>query len=133
MANPYIKLDLDWRSDPKTMLFEARFGRAALADWVSVMCLMGELGGYIALDEPGHRMRARQALGKTDKGIDKLMGELAECRLIDKASWERSRIATSERAVRDADSRARRREFAANASAAAAAKRRAGAEGARTP
>ena len=78
-------------------------------------------------------MRARQALGKTDKGIDKLMGALAECRLIDKASWERSRIATSERAVRDADQKARRREFAANASAAAAAKRRAGAEGARTP
>ena len=48
MAKPYIKLDMDWREDPKVMLFEERYGKAALVD-------------RVALDVPDGRVR-RQLL-----------------------------------------------------------------------
>ena len=51
MAKPYIKLDMDWREDPKVMLFEERYGKSALVDWVALMCLMGEFGGSFCLDD----------------------------------------------------------------------------------
>lgn len=120
----YIRLDLDWREDPKTMLFEERRGKGALADWVSVMCLMAEFGGGFSMAEPGTVLRVRKALGMTEARCRKLFGDLAECGLIIPSAWEGTQLVTSRRAMADAERVAKRRNLAASASAAAAAKRR---------
>lgn len=125
MGSRYVKLDLGWRDDPKTMLFEERRGKAALADWVSVMCLMAEFGGGFSMADPGTALRVRKALGMTDARCRKLFGDLAECGLIGRSSWEGTQLVTSRRAMADAEQVAKRRRYAANASAAAAAKREA--------
>lgn len=122
----YIKLDLDWRDDPKTMVLEERHGRGTLADWVSVMCLMAEFGGSFSMDDAGTVLRVKKALGKSAALCLKIFGQLAECGLIDAQAWERSRTVTSRRAMADAERAAKRRRYAADASAAAAAKRREG-------
>ncbi len=130
MANSrYVRLDLDWRDDPKTMLLEERHGRGSLADWVSVMCLMAEFGGSFSMDDTGTVLRVRKALGKSAALCQKMFGQLAECGLIDPEAWQRSKLVTSRRAMADAERVAKRRRYAADASAAAAAKRREGAAG----
>ncbi len=120
----YVRLDLDWREDPKALLFADKRKKAGLADWVSVMCLMAEFGGGFSMADPGTVLRVRKALGMKDAECRKLFGDLAECGLIDAGAWERSRLVTSRRAMSDAERAAKRRSYAANASAAAAAKRR---------
>lgn len=120
----YVRLDLDWREDPKTMLFEELHGKAALADWVSVMCLMAEAGGGFSMAERGMSLRVRKALGMTEARCMKLFDSLAECGLITFSAWKSMRLVTSCRAQEDAERAAKRRTYAANASAAAAAKRR---------
>ena len=65
MARPYIKLDYDWRDDPKVMLYEQRHKKAALVDLVTVFILAADFGGYIDTRNEGHMLKACAALRKT--------------------------------------------------------------------
>lgn len=83
MAKPYIKLDMDWREDPKVMLFEERYGKAALVDWVALMCLMGEFGGSFCLDDEATQLRVQKVLRKKAKATEQFLEKCADCGLID--------------------------------------------------
>lgn len=122
MAKQYIKLDFDWRHDPKVMLFESRYKKAALVDVVTSFALMSEMGGCIDVRDEGQMLRACQELGKTRRAAMELFGRMAECGIV-RADWLEAGRVGSDRSMRDADKRARRREYALDASRAAAEKR----------
>ena len=122
---PYIKLDFDWREDPKVMLYEDRYGKAALVDLVTMFILMADAGGSVSLDDPGQLLKAKRALGKKRDGdVVKVAEQMVECGLASKEGWESSRRVCSARSMRDAETAAKRRESAVAASEAAAEKRR---------
>ena len=123
MARPYIKLDYDWRDDPKVMLYEQRHKKAALVDLVTVFILAADFGGYIDTRNEGHMLKACAALRKTRAGALKSLAQMVDCGLFDRVAWERSGIVTSDRCARDAEAVLKRRESALAASAAAAEKR----------
>lgn len=125
MPKPYIKLDYDWREDPKVMVYEQRHKKAALVDLIEVFILMADCGGYLDTNNEGHMLKACKTLGKTPAGVRKILSQMAECDLIRKDGWEKRGIATSDRANRDAVAKDKRRENALAASNAAAEKRRA--------
>lgn len=122
---PYIKLDYDWREDPKVMLFEDRYGKASLVDLVTMFILMADAGGSVDLADPGQVLKAKRALGKKSEGeVAKVAECMVDCGLASKEGWEAARRVCSARSMRDADTAAKRRESAVAASEAAAAKRR---------
>lgn len=122
---PYIKLDYDWREDAKVMLFEDRYGKAALVDLVAMFILMSDCGGCLRLDDPGQMLKARRALRKKrDSEVERLVEQMVECGLASKEGWAAGRAVCSARSMRDAETAAKRRESAVAASEAAAEKRR---------
>ena len=64
MAKLWMKLDVDWRDDPKVMDYEDRHGKAALVDLIGLFCCLAEFDGMIDLKEqrqpPGCAEEARQ-------------------------------------------------------------------------
>lgn len=125
MAKPFIKLDYDWREDPKVMLYEKRYKKAALVDLVTMFVLMADCGGYVDSTDEGHMLKACKALGMGEDGVLKVFGRMIDCGLADKGAWERSGIVCSRRSIAAFESADRRRESALEASKAAAEKRRA--------
>ena len=123
MAKPYIKLDMDWREDPKVMLFEERYGKAALVDWVALMCLMGEFGGSFCLDDEATQLRVQKVLRKKAKATEQFLEKCADCGLIDEVGLYTFRRVGSARSIKDGEARAKRREYAIAASEAAREKR----------
>lgn len=128
---PYIKLDYDWRCDPKVMLFEEMHGKAALVDVVTTFIVMADCGGRICLADKGQMLRYKRELrARREEDVEQLVAKMAECGLVSKEAWEATRTVCSARSVRDAETVAKRRESAEAASAAASAKRRREAGGA---
>ena len=122
---PYIKLDYDWREDPKVMLFEDRYGKAALVDLVTMFILMSDCGGSLCLDDPGQLLKAKRALGKkSGRDVERVAEQMVACGLASEEGWSASRRVCSPRSMRDAETAAKRRESAVAASEAAAEKRR---------
>ena len=124
MAKPFIKLDYDWREDPKVLLFEKRYRKAALVDMLTMFIVITDCGGSMSANDEGHMLKAQKALGATEAGVEKLLGRMAECGLIEPGAWEGLRVATSRR-IREGYTESRaRKERALSASKAAAEKRR---------
>lgn len=127
-TKPYIKLDLDWREDPKVMDYEDRYGKAALVDLVMLFCALGEGGGTIDMKDNGQKLHLQRVVGKKGKPLETWLDRVAECGLIDADAWHAVRRIGSERSIRDGTARQKRRQYAAEASFAAACKRRERAE-----
>lgn len=123
MAKNWIKLDWDWREDPKVMDFESRCGKAALVDVVGLFCLMGEFEGMVDLTDNGTRLRAERVIGKRGRALERLVDEAAASGIVDADAWRVHRVVTSERAARDWTARKSRKDAVAKATAAAAEKR----------
>lgn len=118
MARNFIKLDWDWREDPKAMDFESRHGKAAMVDWVMLMISMQEIPpleaspGIIDYNDNGQRLKLERNMGKKGKALERFVGWCAECGLVSADEWERFRHIGSSRSVHDAEARARRKEAA---------------------
>lgn len=125
MAERYwIKLDHHWRDDPKVMMYEAEHGKAALVDVIELFCLMSEFGGSIDLGgDKGARLRLEKSLEKKGAKLDAFIDGVAECGIVSEEWWRRLGVVGSERSVKDAGARQRRREAQACASEAAKAAR----------
>lgn len=123
MAKPYIKLDQDWRSDPKIMDYESRHGKASLVDVIQLYCVLGEMFGSIDLNDNGQRLRLQSVIGKKGKALDRFLDDVAECGIISAESLKIYRRIMSERSMRDGAVRKRRRESALAASEKAAESR----------
>lgn len=123
MAKPYIKLDFDWREDPKVMLFEERHGKASLVDLVQLFCVLGEFGGCIDMNDEASRLRVQKVLGKKGRAVEQFLDRVAGCGLISADGWSGFKRVGSERSVKDGTARTKRRDYALSASAAAAEKR----------
>lgn len=119
MAKPYIKLDMDWREDPKVMLFEERYGKAALVDWVALMCLMASSAAASALMTKRRSWRVQKVLRKKAKATEQFLEKCADCGLIDEEGLYTFRRVGSARSIKDGEARAKRREYAIAASEAA--------------
>lgn len=122
MAKPYIKLDLDWRDDPKVMLFEERHGKSALVDVVQLFCLMAEFGGSIDMNDEAARLRVQKVLGKRGKSLDQFLARCADCGIVSKEGWDVLKRIGSDRSIKDGMARQKRRDYAIAASEAAAKK-----------
>lgn len=124
MAGGYwIKLDWDWRDDPKVMAFEDEHGKAALVDLVQLWCVMGEFYGRLDMADRGQRLKAQRRMGMGGPELEAFLDQVAECGLISPEAWACG-VASSERAVKDGEKRQRRKDSAIRASQAAAEKRR---------
>lgn len=127
MAKNYIKLDLDWDSDPKVMDYESRYGKAALVDVVRLFCAMGEFFGRIDLADNGQRLKLQARLKKKGRALDSFLERCAGCGIVSPEALHALRVVCSDRSLRDGEARLRRRESAAAASdASARARARAG-------
>lgn len=130
MAESYwIKLDHHWRDDPKVMVYEAEHGKAALVDVIELFCLMSEFGGVIDLGDKGARLRCEKQLGIKGAKLDRFVDSVAACGIVSAEWWDARGIVGSERSLRDAEKRQRRRDAQATATAAAKAARAAKASG----
>lgn len=124
MAESYwIKLDHHWRDDPKVMVYEAEHGKASLVDVIELFCLMSEFGGVIDLGDKGARLRCEKQLGLRGAKLDRFVDDVAECGIVSAEWWRERGVVCSERSIRDAEKRQRRRDAQATASAAAKAAR----------
>lgn len=120
----WIKLDHDWRDDPKVMAYERLHGKAALVDVIQAFCLMGEFYGRADLNDVACLAKAERVMGRRGKRLDALLDGMAEAGVIDREPWEALHVVTSERALKDGASRRKRKEKA-DAAAEAAARRHA--------
>lgn len=120
MAKMWMRLDLDWRDDPKVMDYEDRHGKAALVDLIGLFCLLAEFDGTIDLKDNGNRLAAQKRLGKKGKALDRFLDGVAECGLISADAWHGALRVGSDRSVREGEVRRRRRESARAASEKAA-------------
>jgi hypothetical protein len=112
---PYIKLDWDWREDPKVMAFEADNGKASLVDLVELFCLLNEFGGTLDMNDKPTRLKVEHKLRKKGKAVDNFLNKVAEANLIDHEAWQNLGRAGSNRSLKDAKTRQMRREYAASA------------------
>lgn len=126
----WFKMDVHWRDDPKIMLYESRHGKAALVDVVELFGLLHELYGCVDMNDAGHALLASKRIGKRGKALEKFFDDVAECGIVNEAAWRELRRVGSERSMRDADARKRRRDAAVTASEAASRKRKKDADGA---
>ena len=125
MAKPYIKLDYDWREDPKVMLYEQKHKKAGLVDLITVFILVADCGGCLDTKDEGHMLKAQRALNKSRSGVIKTLEGMIECGLFKESLYRRLGAVQSDRSARDATARSNRRDHALAASKAAAEKRRA--------
>lgn len=119
MAKPYIKLDWDWREDPKVMLFEERYGKPALVDLIQLFCLMSEFAGSIDMADEATQLRVQKVLRKKAHGVEQFIEKCADCGLVSSEAWFSLRRIGSDRSVKDGEARRKRRDYALAASAAA--------------
>jgi hypothetical protein len=119
---PYIKLDWDWREDPKVMAFEYDNGKAALVDLIELFCLMNEFGGTLDMTDTATRLKTERKLRKYGQALEGFFNKVADAHLIDKDAWYAFQRAGSARSIKDAETRQKRREYAASARDAKAAK-----------
>ena len=122
-AKPYIKLDCDWYDDPKILDFQDRYGKAALVDLVKLFCALGEFYGTIDLKDNGQKIRLQQVLGKKGKALTAFLEKVASCDIINAEAYKALQRVGSDRSIRDGTARRNRREYALQASQAAADKR----------
>lgn len=108
---PYIKLDWDWAECPEAQLLKKRHGKKALLDWVFLMILMSEFDGKFNPKDPLQMGQAKRRMATSERRVRELCDWCAECGLIRADAWGALGYATSERALRDARTRARRREI----------------------
>lgn len=119
----FIKLDYDWRSDPKVAEFEVLYGKRNLVDVVEIFILMSRYKGVIDLNNAGVRRVVEARVGRRGKQLDAFLDRCAECGIVDAGLWHGMGHVTSERAARDAQKAYRRAECALAASRAAAERR----------
>ena len=119
----YIKLDWEWRRDPKVRKLRAVYGKAMLADLPQLFILMGIHGGRVDLNDVGDELDAVDRMEMGRERLDAYLAKCAECGIID-AGMLGMGIVTSNRAVKDAEKRISRVESAMAASEAASRKRR---------
>lgn len=101
----WIKLDVDWREDPKVLLYQERHGKAALVDLIDVFCLMGEFEGVLNLNDDAQRLYAQRRLGRKERAMRTLLDGMAECGLISATELEAHGYVCSERSRRDGEHR----------------------------
>lgn len=130
MAKPYIKLDNDWMRDPKVLAYKAMRGKGRLVDVVLLFNLLGETGGSFSIADKGSLMLAEEMIGKKGKHLASFFDDMAEVGIISKDAWESLGRVGSPRSIKDAEARANRRNYAIEASKAAAEKRSEAAENA---
>ena len=124
MAGLFIKLDYDWLRDPKVRNFRRDGGKAALVDLVQLYILMSRNKGRVDLNDYGQRADALDTLGMKEPRMMNFLGLAADCGIIDKELWESLRVVTSNRAVKDAESRRKRAEAGRGGGVASGAARR---------
>lgn len=120
----WIKLDIDWCSDPKILGFRDQYGKAALVDVVNLFCALSEFEGKIDLSVPSQRLFLERTVGKTGKGIRTFLDRCASADLIKRGCYEAFGLVASERSMRDGVKRKRRREAAVDAGVASGEARR---------
>lgn len=119
----YIKLDMDWQTDPKILDAKSRYGKAFLFDVVNLFCALGEFSGVIFLSEPAQRLHLENKVGKRGKSLETFINRCIECKII-RGDWYKAfNKIGSDRSLKDGDKRAKVKENALHASAAAANKR----------
>lgn len=123
-TKPYIKLDIDWRDDEKVLRLEGEYNKSYLIDWVGIMCLMSRFDGCIDMTDKITSRIVCRSLRKSLTSVKKSVDAFAEVGLIDKGAWERSELVMSERSLKDAEAKRKRRQYALEASEAAAEARR---------
>ena len=123
-SKPYIKLDIDWRDDEKVVRLEDDFGKSYLIDWVGMMCLMSRFDGCVDLSDRSIQRIVVREMRKRLNSVKKSIEAFASVGLIDKGAWERSELVMSERSLKDAEAKRKRRQYALEASEAAAEARR---------
>lgn len=120
----YIKLDWDWADDPKVMEFRELNGKAALFDLVQFYIALSKVGGVFDFNDRQSVLVMQSTLGKRGKALMTFINKVAACGLIDKDAWEQLKRAGSDRSIKDAEAMEKRRDYAAEASKAAAEARR---------
>ena len=123
MAGLFIKLDHDWMRDPKVRTFKKEAGKSGLVDLIQLYILMGRHGGRVDLSEYGNMEDAKDLLGMSEQKVVRTLDLAAECGVIDEELWRQMKVATSNRAVRDAETM-RKRSEAGKAGGAASGKSR---------
>ena len=116
----FIKLDYNWREDPKVAEFEVLYGKRDLVDVVELFILMSRYKGSIDLTNAGVRRVVSARIGKSGKQLDSFIDKCAGCGIVDAEVWHGLGHVTSNRAARDAEKAYRRTEIALSASRAAA-------------
>lgn len=101
MGKPYVKLDLDWRKDPKVRELRERHGLKGELAWVNMMCVFGRIEGAFDTKDPEHMAIARDAMRTSDEKVLLFCSWFAECGLIDPAVYARDGRASSARAARE--------------------------------
>lgn len=119
----WIKLDMDWQSDPKILDAKSRYGKAFLFDVVNLFCALGEFSGLISLQNSAEKLHLENKLGKRGKSLKTFLERCAECQIINGEWLKALGKVGSERSLKDGTARAKRRECAKDASDAAAASR----------
>lgn len=125
MAGLFIKLDYDWMKDPKVRNFRRECGKGGLVDLVQLYILMSRNKGRVDLGDPGQREDAADTLGMKEPRMMNFLWLVADCGIIDKELFETCRVVTSERAVKDAESRRKRAESGSAGGKASGESRRA--------
>ena len=124
----YIKLDWDWLDDPKVVDFRDRYGKAALVDLVQFYVALSKVGGTFSATDRPSVLVVQQTVGKRGNALMQFVDKLASCGLVDQEAWTNLGIAGSARSIKDAEARAKLRDYAREASEAAAEARRRKAE-----
>lgn len=120
----YFKFDTDWMHDPKIIAFKKLHGKAALVDVVNLYCAWGASeNGEFSLKDPGNFAVLSSFLGKGKARTIEFLDRCAEVGIIDADAYRAFGRVACRRSIEEAETRARRRIYAKDASDAAKRKR----------
>lgn len=107
----YVKLDTDWRDDPKVALLRERHGCKAEFAWMNMIIVMFVCDGVFDANSKHAMAIAKRYMRTTEKKIRQYIEWFAECDLIDAEVYATHAHVTSTRAEREQRARKGRQRF----------------------
>ena len=117
-SNRWMRLDLDFYSDPKVRALRKRHGEAYVSRWLTLTCLAYREHGRLDLGNEIVRDWVEAESGLKGKKLEDTVEAIAEVGLIEAQAWDEYRIMTSARMTDEAvtiDGRSSRAKAAADA------------------
>lgn len=96
-TNQWMRLDLDFYSDPKVRALRKRHGEGYVARWLTLVCLAYREHGRLDMKDDLIRDWVEDESGLKGKRLDDTIAAIAGVGLIDAQAWDEYRVVASAR------------------------------------